>query len=65
MRDIHEILREYWGYETFRPLQEEYRGRIDIRIGVELGMQPNAMTKRLLRLRESLRAYLENEGVGV
>ena len=31
----------------------------------ELGMQPNAMTKRLLRLRESLRAYLENEGVGV
>ena len=23
MRDIHEILREYWGYETFRPLQEE------------------------------------------
>ena len=28
----------YFG--TLRPLQEEYRDRIDIRIGVELGMQP-------------------------
>ena len=31
----------------------------------ELGMQPNALTKRLLRLREGLRAYLESEGVAV
>ena len=28
-------------FRTLRPLQEEYRGRIDIRIGVELGMQPH------------------------
>ena len=29
------------------------------------GVSPNAMTKRLLRLRESLRVYLEREGVAV
>ena len=34
-------------------------------LAMELGMRPNALTKRLLRLRESLRDYLEKEGVGV
>ena len=31
----------------------------------ELGLRPNALTKRLLRLRESLRRSLEREGVSV
>lgn len=47
------FIRRYWNGDSVKSLAQE------------LGMQPNAMTKRLLRLRESLRAYLENEGVGV
>lgn len=31
----------------------------------ELGVRPNALTKRLTRLREGLRRYLESEGVAV
>ena len=31
----------------------------------ELGVRPNALTKRLLRLRESLRKSLEREGISV
>ena len=31
----------------------------------ELGVRPNALTKRLLRLREALRRELEREGVAV
>ena len=31
----------------------------------ELGVRPNALTKRLLRLREALRRELEREGVSV
>ena len=31
----------------------------------ELGQRPNAVTKRLLRLRESLRKSLEREGISV
>ena len=31
----------------------------------ELGVRPNALTKRLGRLREGLRRYLESEGVAV
>lgn len=47
------FIRRYWNGDPVKSLAQE------------LGMQPNALTKRLLRLRESLRAYLENEGVGV
>ena len=28
-------------FEVLRPLQEKYRGEIEIRIGVELGLQPH------------------------
>ena len=31
----------------------------------ELGVRPNALTKRLLRMREALRRHLEKEGVSV
>ena len=34
-------------------------------LALELGVRPNALTKRLLRLRESLRRSLEREGVAV
>ena len=47
------FLRRYWNGDAVKDL------------ALELGVRPNALTKRLLRLRESLRAYLENEGVGV
>ena len=40
------FIRRYWNGDSVKSLAQE------------LGMQPNAMTKRLLRLRESLRAYL-------
>ena len=47
------FIRRYWNGDPLKSLAQE------------LGMQPNALTKRLLRLRESLRSYLESEGVGV
>ena len=28
-------------FETLRPLQEKYQDKIDVRIGVELGLQPH------------------------
>ena len=34
-------------------------------LACELGVRPNALTKRLLRLREDLRRGLEKEGVAV
>ena len=47
------FVRRYWNGDSVKSLAQE------------LGMQPNALTKRLLRLREGLRAYLESEGVAV
>ena len=34
-------------------------------LAAELNVRPNALTKRLLRLREALRRFLEKEGVDV
>ena len=47
------FLRRYWSGESVAALAEE------------LGLRPNALTKRLLRLREQLRRYLEERGVTV
>ncbi len=47
------FLRRYWCADSVKDLAGE------------LGLRPNAVTKRLLRLREALRAYLEKEGVRV
>ena len=38
---------------------------LDALLAGELGLRPNALTKRLLRLRESLRRELEREGICV
>lgn len=45
------FLRRYWNGDSVKLLAEE------------MGVRPNALTKRLLRLRENLRQYLEEEGV--
>lgn len=45
------FLRRYWNGDPVKDLAGE------------LGVRPNALTKRLLRLRESLRRDLEREGV--
>lgn len=47
------FIRRYWNGDPVKDLAEE------------LGVRPNAMTKRLLRLREALRICLEEEGVSV
>ena len=47
------FVRRYWNGEEVKELAGE------------LGLRPNALTKRLLRLRESLRRGLEREGVSV
>ena len=47
------FIRRYWNGDAVKVLAGE------------LGVRPNALTKRLLRLRESLRRYLEKEGVSV
>ena len=53
MEDRALFLRRYWNGESVKELARA------------VGVSPNAMTKRLLRLRESLRVYLEREGVAV
>jgi len=47
------FVRRYWGGDAVKDL------------AAELGVRPNALTKRLLRLREDLRCSLEREGVAV
>ncbi len=47
------FVRRYWNGDSVKMLAGE------------LGMRPNAVTKRLLRLRENLRRTLEQEGVCV
>ena len=47
------FIRRYWNGDGVKDLAEE------------LGVRPNALTKRLLRLREALRRELEREGVSV
>ena len=47
------FLRRYWSGESVAELAGES------------GLRPNALTKRLLRLREQLRRYLEERGVTV
>ena len=47
------FVRRYWNGEAVKELAGE------------LGIRPNALTKRLLRLREGLRRSLEKEGVSV
>ncbi len=47
------FVRRYWNGDSVKELAGE------------LGLRPNALTKRLLRLRESLRRKLEREGVSV
>lgn len=47
------FVRRYWNGDGVKELAGE------------LGVRPNALTKRLLRLRESLRRTLEKEGIGV
>ena len=47
------FIRRYWAGEAVKELAGE------------LGQRPNAVTKRLLRLRESLRKSLEREGISV
>ena len=47
------FIRRYWNGDGVKELAEE------------LGVRPNALTKRLLRLREALRRELEREGVSV
>ena len=47
------FIRRYWNGDAVKTLSGE------------LGVRPNALTKRLLRLRESLRLTLEREGISV
>ena len=47
------FIRRYWNGDTVKALAGE------------LGIRPNALTKRLLRLRENLRLNLEKEGISV
>ena len=47
------FIRRYWAGDAVKDL------------AAELGMRPNALTKRLLRLREDLRRFLEEVGVSV
>ena len=47
------FVRRYWSGEAVKDL------------AAELGIRPNALTKRLLRLREDLRHHLEREGIAV
>ena len=47
------FVRRYWNGDSVKLLAGE------------LGLRPNALTKRLLRLRENLRRQLEREGVSV
>ena len=47
------FIRRYWNGDGVKELAGE------------LGVRPNALTKRLLRLREALRRELEREGVSV
>jgi len=47
------FIRRYWNGDAVKGLASE------------LGIRPNALTKRLLRLRESLRHHLEGEGISV
>ena len=47
------FIRRYWNGDSVKLLAGE------------LGLRPNALTKRLLRLRESLRRTLEKEGVAL
>lgn len=47
------FVRRYWNGDSVKSLAGE------------LGLRPNALTKRLLRLRENLRRALEREGIGV
>lgn len=47
------FVRRYWNGDSVKMLAGE------------LGVRPNALTKRLLRLRENLRRALEQEGIGV
>ena len=47
------FVRRYWNGDDVKTLAGE------------LGVRPNALTKRLLRLRERLRQTLEKEGIGV
>ena len=47
------FVRRYWSGEAVKTLASE------------MGIRPNALTKRLLRLREDLRRFLEEEGVAV
>ena len=47
------FVRRYWNGDSVKSLAGE------------LGLRPNALTKRLLRLRENLRRELEKEGVAV
>ena len=47
------FIRRYWNGDAVRDL------------AAELNVRPNALTKRLLRLREALRRFLEKEGVDV
>lgn len=47
------FIRRYWNGDPVKDLAGE------------LGMRPNALTKRLLRLRENLRKTLEGEGVAL
>jgi len=47
------FIRRYWAGDAVKDLAGE------------LGVRPNALTKRLLRLREDLRKSLEREGVSV
>ena len=49
-----------------RKLEREDRNGDGVKeLAEELGVRPNALTKRLLRLREALRRELEREGVSV
>ena len=47
------FVRRYWNGDSVKSLAGE------------LGLRPNALTKRLLRLRENLRRELEKEGICV
>ena len=47
------FIRRYWNGDSVKLLAGE------------LGLRPNALTKRLLRLREGLRRELEREGICV
>ena len=47
------FIRRYWNGDAVKELAGE------------LGIRPNALTKRLLRLREGLRGHLEKEGISV